>query len=279
MSRVSPNGLRLLPLPPVHPHKGEPLLRRILITNDDGYDAPGIQLLAELAAELAEEVWIVAPATDQSGTAQSVSLHQPIRCKPLAERHFAVRGTPSDCVLLGAFHLMPEKPDLLLSGINQGINMADTVGFSGTLGAALTASLFDIPAIALSQAWKDRHNIHWDTPRRYTGALIRQLLAEPLPGGMVTNINFPSVAPQQVSGIANASMNGQSLTGAGVDQRLDQRQQDYFWLSFQHHYRAVSDPNSDVNALRERAISVSFIERQLAQGLNPELFSRFGQAG
>ncbi|WP_221794275.1 5'/3'-nucleotidase SurE [Oceanobacter mangrovi] len=256
-------------------HTG-PLVKRLLITNDDGYDAPGIQLLLELAGQLAEEVWLVAPETDQSGSSQSLSLHQPIRCKQLAERQFAVRGTPSDCVLMGAFQLMPEPPDLLLSGINLGINMADTVGFSGTLGAATTASLFGIPAIALSQAWKDRNNIHWDTSGRYAVPLIRQLLSQPLPEGLVTNINFPSVAAAAVAGISNASINGRSLTGAGVEQRQDQRQQDYYWLSFQHNYRQVQQPDSDVNALRQQSIAISFLERPLTAGINPQLFERFG---
>lgn len=253
-----------------------PVVKRLLITNDDGYDARGIQLLRELAEPLAEEVWLVAPEHDQSGASQSVSLHQPIRVKPLAERQFAVRGTPSDCVLMAAFELMPDKPDLVLSGINKGINMADAVGFSGTLGAAYTAALFDIPAIALSQAWKDRDHIHWQTPQHYAAGLVRLLLSQSLPAGLVTNINFPSVPPDRVAGIANTSMNGQSLVSAVVESRQDTRHQDYYWLSFQHQYRDVRTPQSDVQALRDKAISVSFIDRPLTQGLNPALFARLG---
>lgn len=253
----------------------QPSVKRVLITNDDGYEAEGIRLLLELASGLAEEVWLVAPEHDQSGSSQSLSLHQPLRLKQLGERQFAVRGTPSDCVLMGAFHLMPEKPDLVLSGVNLGINMADTVGFSGTLGAAHTAALYDIPAIALSQAWKDRNHIHWQTPQQFAVGLIRLLLSRPLPAGLVTNINFPAVAPDQITGVSNTSMNGCSLTGAVVEQRQDKRQQDYFWLSFQHRYSDVREPQSDVQALRDKAISVSFIRRQPTQGIDPELFRRF----
>lgn len=250
-------------------------VKRVLITNDDGIDAPGIQLLIELAADLAEEVWVVAPDQDQSGTAQSLSLHQPLRRVQRDERTFALRGTPADCVLVGMFELMPEKPDLVLSGINQGINIADAVGFSGTLGAAMTAALFDVPSIALSQAWKDRANIPWDTARQFAPGIIQQLLSQPLPKGTTTNINFPSVTADRVVGMANASMNGQSLVGAKVISRTDQRAQPYYWLSFQHEYGAVRATDTDVNILRERCIAISFIERQPEQGLNAGLFQRF----
>jgi len=250
-------------------------IQRVLITNDDGYDAVGLEVLKEVAEQIAEEVWVVAPERDQSGSSQSLSLHQPLRARQLGERSFCINGTPSDCVLMGAFHLLPEKPDLVLSGINRGVNTADAVGFSGTLGAALTASLFQIPSVALSQAWKERDNIHWQTARQFAPPILRQLLAQPLPEGLTSNINFPSVAPEEVVGVANASMNGQSLVDVAIDQRSDQRQIDYYWLSFQHKYSDVREFNSDVNLLREKVISVSFIERQLTQGLNSALFQRF----
>lgn len=252
-------------------------VERVLITNDDGIDAPGIQVLTELASELAREVWVVAPERDQSGVSQAISLHQPLRVQQRDERTFAVQGTPSDCVLMGCFELLPEKPDLVLSGINQGINIADAVGFSGTLGAARTAALFDIPAIALSQAWKDRDNIPWDCGRTHAPTLIRNLMSQPWPRGTLANINFPAVTAIEVQGVVNATMNGQSLTGVSVERRTDIRNKDYFWLSFQHRYTDVRMPISDVNTLRERAIAVSFEERQLTRGLNFGLFSRVGR--
>jgi 5'-nucleotidase len=247
---------------------------RALVTNDDGINAPGLQVLIELASELAREVWVVAPERDQSGAAQSLSLHQPLRVRQLGERCFAVAGTPSDCVLMGAFELLPGKPDLVLSGINRGVNIADAVGFSGTLGAARTAALFDIPAIALSQAWKDSGFVHWDTGREFAPHLIRNLLSQPWPRGALANINFPSVAASDVKGVVNATMNSQSMVAARVERRCDSRNQEYFWLSFQHKYSDVRMPISDVNVLREQAISVSFEERQVTQGLNFGLFSR-----
>lgn len=248
--------------------------RRILITNDDGIDAPGLRYLTELAQVLGDEVWVVAPEQDQSGASQSISLHQPLRVQQRSERCFVVRGTPADCVLMGVFELLPGKPDLVLSGINRGINIADAVGFSGTLGAARTAALFDIPAIALSQAWKDPECIHWHTAASHAGDLIRNLVAGDWPAGMVANINFPAVAASEVRGVINTTMNGQSLVQAQVECRQDSRRRDYYWLAFEHRYQDVKTPLSDVNALRERAIALSFEQRRLTEGLHFGLFSR-----
>lgn len=253
-------------------------VRRVLVTNDDGYGATGLEHLIRLAESLAEEVWVVAPEQDQSGASQSLTLHQPLRVSEKRDRCFAVRGTPSDCVLLGAWQLMPERPDLVLSGINHGINIADTVGFSGTLGAASTAARFNIPAIALSQAFRDSANIHWQTACTYAPDLVRHLMQDTPPAGLVVNINFPAVPPEQVRGVMNASMNGVSLVAPELERRHDGRGKEYFWLSFNHRYADVQGPASDVQVLREGAIAVSFIERKLSQGLNQKLFGMLAQA-
>ena len=141
-------------------------IARVLLTNDDGIDAPGLAVLEEVAAAIAAEVWVVAPEHDQSGTSHSVSLHHPLRMRPRGPRRFAVGGTPGDCVAMGLRHLLRETPpELVLSGVNRGGNIGMETVFSGTVGAAMTAILLGVPAIALSQTFRDRDNVPWDTAR------------------------------------------------------------------------------------------------------------------
>src|SRR4249919_4291229 len=126
---------------------------RILITNDDGVHARGLEVLEEIARALSDDVWIVAPETDQSGVSHSLSLNDPLRLRELSERHFAVKGTPTDCVIMGARHVLPAPPDLVLSGVNRGRNAAEDVLYSGTVAAAKEACVLGIPSFALSQAF------------------------------------------------------------------------------------------------------------------------------
>ena len=138
-------------------------IKRVLLTNDDGWRGPGLGVMEEIAAQIAEEVWVFSPDLDQSGVSMSISIHHPLRVHEFEERRFSVSGTPSDCVMLGVSELMPEPPDLVLSGVNNGANISDSVAYSGTIGGALTATLLNIPAIALSQATigNIRQNLFW----------------------------------------------------------------------------------------------------------------------
>src|SRR5437762_9988790 len=143
------------------------MLDRILITNDDGIDAPGLEVLERIAGELAHEVWVVAPEHDQSGVSHAVSLHHPIRVSERGLRRYGITGTPGDCAVMGACHLMPEAPQLLLSGVNRGANLG---------GGAMTGMLLGIPSIALSQAWTDRAQVRWDTAAALGADVVRRLL-------------------------------------------------------------------------------------------------------
>jgi 5'-nucleotidase len=132
----------------------EPVVERVLLTNDDGIDAPGLAVLAEVAATIAREVWIVAPEHDQSGTSHSISLHDPLRITEHGPRRFGISGTPGDCVVMAVRHVMRDTPpDLVLSGINRGGNLGLETVFSGTVGAAMTGMLLGIRSIALSQVF------------------------------------------------------------------------------------------------------------------------------
>src|SRR5215469_14265997 len=125
---------------------------RILITNDDGIHAPGLDVCAEIGRALSDDVWIVAPETDQSGVSHSLSLNDPLRLRKVAERRYAIKGTPTDCVIMGVRHILDGKaPDLLLSGVNRGQNAAEDVSYSGTIAGALEGAILGIPSFALSQ--------------------------------------------------------------------------------------------------------------------------------
>src|SRR5690606_38059103 len=177
-------------------------VKRVLLTNDDGWRGPGFQVLEEIAHEIAEEVWLVSPDLDQSGVSMSISVHHPLRVHQFEERRFSVSGTPSDCILLGVAELLPAKPDLILSGVNRGANISDSVAYSGTIGGALTGTLLGIPAIALSQAYHSTNPVHWETSRQYGAQLVRELLERGWPEDCAMNINFPALAPEDVRGVA-----------------------------------------------------------------------------
>jgi 5'-nucleotidase len=139
---------------------------RILITNDDGIHAAGLDICEKIARSLSDDVWVVAPEYDQSGVAHSLSLNNPLRLRQVAERRFAVRGTPTDCIIMGARHLLGGKgPDLVLSGVNRGSNVGEDVIYSGTVAGAVEGTMLGIPSLALSQAFKSvsRGEPHWET--------------------------------------------------------------------------------------------------------------------
>lgn len=227
--------------------------KRVLLTNDDGVEAKGLAVLAEVAARLAQEVWVVAPEHDQSGVSRAVSLHAPLRVYPRGARRFAVAGTPSDCVILALRHLMLDSPpDLVLSGINRGANIGDEIAYSGTVSAALTARLFGLPAYAFSQAFRDRDAVRWDTAAGLVEAVVGRFGT---PDG-VLNVNFPDVAPDEVGGIEPARQSRGTLLGVDVETRTDTRGGDYHWLAFRRQPREQA-ADSDVAVLRRRGVAVT----------------------
>src|SRR5580693_1638404 len=136
---------------------------RILLTNDDGIYAPRLGVLEEIAHVLSDDVWIVAPESDQSGVSHSLSLNDPLRLREVAPKHFAVKGTPTDCVIMGVRHIMKDAPpDLILSGVNRGQNVAEDVTYSGTIAGAMEGTTHGVPSFALSQGYglDTRHNPH-----------------------------------------------------------------------------------------------------------------------
>src|SRR5215470_2344852 len=153
---------------------------RILLTNDDGIDAPGLHALREIARQLSEDVWVFAPETNQSGASHSLTLHEPLRMRRIAERAFAIRGTPTDSVIMGVRHVLKDAPpDLVLSGVNRGGNMAEDVTYSGTIAGAFEGTILGIRSIALSQARSEagRKSIKWHKGLAHAPGLIARLLS------------------------------------------------------------------------------------------------------
>src|SRR5262247_640772 len=174
---------------------------RILVTNDDGINAPGLKVLVQVAKSLTKDVWVVAPEIEQSGAAHSLTLRRPLQVRKLSSRTFAVDGTPTDCVLVAVNKLIPDRrPDLVLSGVNRGANLGEDVTYSGTIAAAMEATLLNVPAIALSQL-REGTVIKWTTAEQFAADVIRKLTSVEWPRGVLMNVNFPIVPPDEVTGV------------------------------------------------------------------------------
>jgi 5'-nucleotidase len=233
------------------------VLDRILVTNDDGIEAPGLAILERIAAELAREVWVVAPQHDQSGVSHAVSLHHPIRASRRGPRRWAVAGTPGDCVVMGLSHFMREAaPQLLLSGVNRGANLGVETVFSGTVGGAMTGMMLGVPSIALSQAWRDFDHVPWETAARLGPGIVRRLLDIGWPAGTCLNLNFPDRAADEAGPLTLARQGAGSMEGMDVEARTDLRGFSYYWLSFRRGERDQG-PESDIEALNAGRVVVT----------------------
>ncbi|TNB46750.1 5'/3'-nucleotidase SurE [Martelella lutilitoris] len=236
---------------------------RILLTNDDGIHGPGLAVLQKIATQLSDDVWTVAPETDQSGLAHSLTLSEPLRLRQMGEKQFALRGTPTDCVIMAAREVLPEAPDLILSGINSGANMADDVTYSGTIAAAIEGTLQGVKSIALSQTgrYDNGRYFPWEVAERHALPLIRKLLPLELPEGTFFNVNFPCCAPEDVQGV-RVTTQGKLESGLSVEKRTDGRGLPYYWLTFRERLSAF-DHDSDLNAVGENHVSVTPLKLDL----------------
>ncbi|WP_036134408.1 5'/3'-nucleotidase SurE [Marinobacter nitratireducens] len=233
-----------------------PMVQRILITNDDGINAPGLAVLERIARRLAEEVWVVAPEHDRSGAGQSISIHSPLRVFESGEKRYAVSGTPADCVLYSLAEWFGETPpDLVLSGVNCGANISDSVQYSGTVGAVLSAEHMNIPAIALSQAFLTRDGIQWSPVEAYAEGLIRKLYQ---PGeNRAWNVNFPACDASEIQVARWCRQSTGSIQRPRLLSGRDARSLPYWWLGFERSSRHIVAPDVDVTVLRDKAIAVT----------------------
>ncbi len=232
---------------------------RILITNDDGIHAPGLDACEKIARALSDDIWIVAPEIDQSGVSHSLSLNDPLRLRESGERRFAVKGTPTDCVIMGVRHIMKEPPDLVLSGVNRGRNAAEDVTYSGTVAGAMEGTVLGIPSFALSQAYSfsTRRAPPWETAITHAPDLIRRVLAAGLPRDVLVNINFPDCAPHEVAGVAVTNQGKRDQELLRIEARHDGRGNPYYWIAFGRGGLAGAAQGSDLAALTENRISIT----------------------
>ncbi|MGW5957599.1 5'/3'-nucleotidase SurE [Methylorubrum thiocyanatum] len=250
---------------------------RILVTNDDGIHAPGLETLEGIACELSDDVWVVAPEYDQSGVSHSLSLNDPLRLRQVSEKRFAVKGTPSDCVIMGVSHILKDhRPDLVLSGVNRGQNVAEDVTYSGTIAGAMEGTILGIRAIALSQAYGagGRANLKWSCAAAHGAAVIRKILEIGIEPGILVNVNFPDCEPEEVQGVAVSAQGQRNQALLQIDARHDGRGNPYFWLAFA---KARFEPGNgtDLKAIAENRIAVTPLRLDLTD--EPEL-TRFAAA-
>ncbi len=232
---------------------------RILVTNDDGIHSAGLDALVRIAKQLTDDVWVVAPEFDQSGVSHSLSLSDPLRLRKVDDRRFAVKGTPTDCVIMGIRHVLESnRPDLVLSGVNRGQNLAEDVIYSGTVAGAMEGTLLGIQAIALSQAYgaATREKPSYDTVEALAPDLLKKLLKDPFPEGVLLNINFPDFPAAEVRGVAITTQGRRDAELLMIDKRADGRGLPYYWIGFQRIKRTFAD-GSDLSAIERKMISVT----------------------
>ena len=235
---------------------------RILVTNDDGVHAPGIAVLEQIARSLSDDIWVVAPETEQSGAGHSLTLQRPLRVNELGPKRFAVNGTPTDCVMLAVNEIMKgRRPALLLSGVNRGANLGEDITYSGTVAAAMEGTLLTVPSIALSLVTQDGEEPRWATPLRHAGDIIRRLVAAPWPANTLMNVNFPDCDPDRVTAI-RAVRQGQRKIGGGMVKNIDPRGRPYYWVGTAREEDA-SAPGTDINTVYGGAIAVTPISMDL----------------
>ena len=239
---------------------------RVLVSNDDGIDAPGIKVLERIARGLSDDVWVVAPETQQSAASHSLTLHRPLRIRRISKRRRAVDGTPTDCVFL-AFHkiLADDPPALVLSGVNHGANVGEEVTYSGTIAAAMEATLLGVPAIALSQACREGGPPRWATAERWGAPLVRALLAMRWPERVLISVNFPDVAAQDVRGV-RAARQGLYEVGDTLEERLDPRGAPYYWIGAPLPACHAGQRGTDSREIEDGYVAVTPLHMDLTHG-------------
>ncbi len=239
---------------------------RILLTNDDGIHAPGLEVLEAIARTLSDDIWIVAPSEEQSGAGHSLTLSRPVRLRKHEERRFSVSGTPTDAVMLALAEIMRDAPpDLILSGVNRGANLAEDVTYSGTVAAAMEGAHAGVRSIALSQRYAAQgmgDAVTFDAAEAWGERVLRPLLDLPMAPNTLVNINFPPVAADAVKGVRVVTQGLRDYGRLKVDRRTDPRGFDYYWLALGRvpHNPA---PGTDLEAAAEGYISVTPLQLDL----------------
>ena len=262
---------------------------RILVSNDDGIDAPGLQSTIKIAEQLSDEVWVIAPLEEHSGASHSLSLSKPLRMEERGARHFAIGGTPTDCVMVATRHLMKDYlPDLILSGVNWGQNIADDVSYSGTVAGAKEGTVFGIKSIAMSQAvlfsgepgsWMPR----FEVAEKHAPGLIEKLLDTDWAHETLININFPHVDINDNPQIRVVKQGKRDRSILGLEERVDPRGRSYFWYNFDRlvdeNGQLVYTPgkDTDIEAITQGHIAITPLHMDhTSESLTENLLKIFG---
>lgn len=240
---------------------------RILLTNDDGIHAKGLRVLEKIAREFTDDIWVVAPEVEQSGKSRAVTLTEPVRVRDAGPQRWGVTGTPTDCVLIALQKLMKStRPDLILSGINNGQNMAGDTSMSGTVAAALMGTEMGVKSIALSQSknFRGPGSIDWDTPAHWGKSVIDPLLAQEWRSNVTINVNFPDCEPNNVKGIKKTRQGRRDRMVIETHTRTDLRGNDYVWIAYNGK---LSQPleGTDLRAIYDGYVSVTPLHTDLTQ--------------
>ena len=233
---------------------------RILITNDDGINAPGFAVLERIARSLSDDVWAVAPADEQSGAGHSLTLTRPIRLRRHDEKRFSVSGTPTDAVMLALAHVMKDAlPDLILSGVNRGANLAEDVTYSGTVSAAMEGALAGVRSIALSQVYAREamgDTVPFAATEAWAGRVLAPLLDMAFEPGTLVNINFPALSPDAVKGVRTCRQGMRDYGRLRIVERTDPRGFPYYWFGLAP---AVETPGhmTDLEAVAEGYVAIT----------------------
>lgn len=238
---------------------------RILLTNDDGIHAPGLEVLEEIARQFTDDIWICAPDEEQSGMGHALTLTRPVRLRQHGERRFSVTGTPTDSVTMGMRKVMDEKPDVILSGVNRGANLGDDITYSGTVSAAIEGALAGVRSIALSQVYARNGAADDDTfraARAWGKRVVEPLLDTPLPNRTLINVNFPPLAAEHVKGIRAVRQGFHDYARGTVVEGRDPRGFRYYWFGLDPIEHTL-DHGTDLEAIDEGFVSVTPLQLDL----------------
>lgn len=250
---------------------------RILLTNDDGIHADGLAALERIAAKLSDDVWVCAPEYEQSGASRALTLAEPIRVRALGERRFATTGTPTDCVMLGIHELVAgKKPDLVLSGVNRGANLAEDVTMSGTVAGAIEGMALGVPSIALSQMGFYEEGTSFAPAETFAPGVIRRAVEIGWPADVILNINFPNGEPDRIREVEVTRQGFRDFHIRRAEKRTDLRGREYYWMGF-NQQRSSPPEGTDLRALYEGRISVTPLHIDLTHG--PTIHALKGQLG
>src|SRR3982750_196925 len=252
---------------------------RILLTNDDGINARGLRLLEAVARALSDDIWIVAPTEEQSGAGHSLTLTTPVRLRRHGERRFSVTGTPTDAVMLALAHIMKDSPpDVVLSGINRGANLAEDVTYSGTVSAALEGALAGVPSIALSQAYSREgmgDTVPFAAAEVWAERVLGPLLEFETEPRTLINVNFPAMHPAEVKGIRVCRQGLRDYGRLRIVQRTDPRGYDYYWFGLGPMVETPGH-STDLEAVADGYIAVTPLHLDLTHDNSlPALHERF----